>query len=64
MNAAFGIFPLSERPLDALARSGISPLLASASNGRALSGKIPEAAFIQLYLLRMSIVVLETCRGS
>jgi hypothetical protein len=64
MNAASGIFPLSERPLDALARSGLSPLLASASNGRSLSGMIPETAFMQLYLLRMSILVLETCRGS
>jgi hypothetical protein len=51
MNAVSGIFQLSERPLDALAKSGVS-------------GKIPEAAFIQLYLLRMSIEVLETCRGS
>jgi hypothetical protein len=41
-----------------------SPLLTSALNGRLQSGAIPEAAIIQLDLLKMSMVLLETCRGS
>jgi hypothetical protein len=38
-----------------------SPLLTSALNGRLQSGTITEAAVIQLDLLKMSIVMLETC---
>jgi hypothetical protein len=41
-----------------------SPLLTSALNGCSQSGTIPEAAIIQLDVLKMSIVMLETCRGS
>jgi hypothetical protein len=41
----------------------LNPLLTSALNGRLQSGTIPKAAIIQLYLLKMSMVMLETCRG-
>jgi hypothetical protein len=41
-------------------RAGVT----SALNGRLQSGTIPEAAIIQLDLLKMSMVMLETCRGS
>jgi hypothetical protein len=40
------------------------PLLTSALNGRLQSVTIPEAAILQFDLLKMSIVMVETCIGS
>jgi hypothetical protein len=39
-------------------------LLTSALNGRLQSGTIPEAAMFQFDFLKMSMVMLETYRGS
>jgi hypothetical protein len=55
MIAAFGIIPPCKRPL---------VLSTSARNGRLQSGTIPEPAIIQLDLLKMSMMMLKTCRGS
>jgi hypothetical protein len=41
----------------------LSPLSNGALNGRLQRVTIPDAVTIQFDLLRMSIVLLETCRG-
>jgi hypothetical protein len=46
-----------------LVKSGLRPLLTIALNDHLQSGTIPEPAIIKLGLLRMSMVILETCRG-
>jgi hypothetical protein len=49
--------------LSAPVESGLSPLSTGALYGRLQRVTIPDAVTIQFDLLRMSIVLLETCRG-
>jgi hypothetical protein len=44
-------------------RGGLSPLVSCVLNGHLKRVTIPDAALIQLVLLKMSIRVFETCRG-
>jgi len=52
-------------PLSAPVKSGLqcSPLLTGALNGCLWRVTIPDTVIIQYDLLKMSMVVLETCRG-
>jgi hypothetical protein len=56
---ASGIVTLYSAPVG----SGLSPLSTGALYGRLQRVTIPDAVTIQFDLLRMSIVLLKTCRG-
>jgi len=46
-----------------IVESGLSPLSTGILYGRLQRVTIPDAVRVQFYLLKMSIVLLETCRG-
>jgi hypothetical protein len=50
------------QPYSAPVESGLSPLSTGALNGRLQRVTISDAVTIQFDVLRMSIVLLETCR--
>jgi hypothetical protein len=56
---ASGIVTFCKRPYSAPVESGLSPL----SIGALYRVTIPGAVTIQFDLLKMSIVLIETCRG-
>ena len=60
---ASGIVTLCERPYSMPVESGLSPLSTGILYGRLQRVTIPDAVIIQFVLLKMSIVLLETCRG-
>jgi len=53
------IFTLCKRPYSMPVESGLTGVL----YGRLQRVTIPDAVIIQFVLLKMSIVLLETCRG-
>ena len=63
ITAASGIVTLCKRPYIMPVESGLSPLSTGTLCGRLQRVTIPDAAVIKFVLLKMSIVLLETCRG-
>ena len=59
---ASGIVTVRKRPYSAPVASGLSPLAISALYSRLWRVTIPNAVTVQFDLLRMSIVLLETCQ--
>jgi len=53
---------VSDRPMHRL-RKNCSSFLTCAPDGHLLRVTIPDAVLIQFDLLRMSTLLLETCRG-
>jgi len=61
---ASGIVTLCNRPYNTPVESGLlSPLSTRVLYGRLQIVTITDAVIVQFYLLKMSIVLLETCRG-
>jgi len=60
---ASGIVTLHEQLFSAPVESGLNLLSASALNSCSRRVTIPDAVTIQFYLLKMSMVLLETCQG-
>ena len=60
---ASGIVTLGKRPYSMPVEIGLSPLSTGILYGRLQRVTIPDAVIIQSDLLKMSIVLLETCRG-
>ena len=60
---ATGIVTLCKRPYNTPVERGISPLSTVLLYGRLQRVTIPDAVVIQYDLLKMSIILLETCRG-
>ena len=60
---ASGIVTVCKRPYSMPVESGLSPLSTGILYGRLQRVTIPDAVIIQFDLLKMSIVLLETCRG-
>ena len=59
INTASGIvLSVSDRPV-----CNESPLVTCVLNGHLKRMTVPDAVIIQFVLLKMSIIVLETCRG-
>ena len=58
---ASGIVALCKRPYSMPVESGISPLSTGVLYGCLQRVTIPEAVIIQLVLLKMSKVLLDTC---
>jgi len=58
---ASGIVTLCKRPYSMPVESGLSPLSTGILYGRLQRVTIPDAVIIQFVLLKMSIVLLETC---
>jgi len=61
--AASGIVTLCKWPYSMPVESGLIPLSTGILYGHLQRVKIPDAAIIQFVLLKMGIVLLETCRG-
>jgi len=60
-----GTVTLCERPYFALVKRELdwsSSLLTSVTCGRSQRVKVPDAVHIQLNLLKVSIIMLETCK--
>ena len=60
---ASGIVTLCKEPCSIPVESGQSPLSTGILHGRLQRVTIPDAVIIKLDLLKMSTVLLETCRG-
>jgi hypothetical protein len=60
---ASDIVTLRKRPYSTPVESGVSPLSTGVIYGRLQKVTIPDAEIIQYDLLKMSIVMLVTCRG-
>ena len=60
---ASGIVTLCKRPYSKPVDSGLSTLSTGVLYGCLQRVTIPEAVIIQFVLLKMSIILLETCRG-
>jgi len=60
---ASGIVTLRRQLFSAPDENGLSPLSTSALNGCLRRVTITDAVTIQFDLLKMSVVLLETCRG-
>ena len=60
---ASGIVTLRKQPYSAPVESGLSPLSTGVLYGCLRRVTIPDAVTTQFDPLRMSIVLLETCRG-
>jgi len=60
---ASGIVTLCKRPYSTSVEKGLSPLLTDVLYGHLQRVTIPDAVIIQFDLLKMSIVLLETCGG-
>jgi len=60
---ASGIVTLRKQPNSAPVESGLSPLSTGALFGCLRRVTIPDAVKIEFDLLRLNIVLLETCRG-
>ena len=58
-----GIVTLCKRPYSTPVESGLSPFSTGVLYGSLQRVTIPEAVIIQFVLLKMSIVLLKTCRG-
>ena len=63
IHTASGIFALCKRLPSALVDSGESPLSTSVLGRRLQRAKIPDAVWIQFFLLKMGMLMLKTCRG-
>ena len=63
IHTASGIFALCKRLHSTLVESGLSPLSTSVLCRRLEKAKIPDAVWIQFFLLKMVMLILETCRG-
>ena len=63
ITTAPGIVTLCKQPYSTLVESGLSPLSTRLLYGCLQRVTIPEAVVIQLVLLMMSSVLLETCWG-
>jgi len=61
ITTASGIVTLCKQPYSMRVESGLSPLSTGILYGCLQSVTIPEAVVIQLVLLRMDSVLLETC---
>ena len=61
ITTASGIVTLCKQPYSMQVESGLSPLSTRILYGCLQRVTIPEAVVIQLVLLRMSSVLLETC---
>jgi len=60
---ASGIVTVYKRPYNTPFESGLIPLSTGVLYGRLQRVTIPDAVIIQFDLLKMSMVLLETCRG-
>jgi len=60
---ASGIVTLCKRPYSMPVESGLSLLSTGILHSRLQTVTIPDAVIIQFVLLKMSVVLLETCRG-
>jgi len=60
---ASGIVTLCKRPCSTPVESGLRPLSTGVLHGRLQRVTIPDAVIIQFVLLKMIMVLLETCRG-
>ena len=63
IHTASVIFALCKRLHSTPVESGLSPLSTSVLCRRLQRAKIPDAVWIQFFLLKMGILMLETCRG-
>jgi len=61
--AAYGIVTLCKGPYSMPVEGRLSPLSSDILYGCLQRVMIPDAAIIQFVLLKMSKVLLETCRG-
>ena len=59
---ASGIVTLCKHPYSMPVESGLSPVSTGVLEGRLQRVTIPDAVIIQFDLLKMNIVLLETCR--
>ena len=60
---ASGIVALCKRLYSTPVKSGLSPLLTGVLYSRLQRATIPDAVRIQFVLLKMGMLMLETCRG-
>ena len=58
-----GIVALCKRLHSTPVESGLSPLSTSVLCSRLQRAKIPDAVWIKFFLLKMGMLMLETCRG-